>query len=1234
MAMINKRYNIISLLGKGGFGEVYKVEDTYENDKILAIKKIRSSILTERSVNIFKFEFKFLTSLNHPNLVKVYDFNIDKASDELFFTMEYIHGLPLDKACQQHKDWNLIENYLVESARALAYIHSKEIIHYDIKPDNILIDSNNNLKIMDFGFAGSKEDSKVRGTIQFLAPDFVRKTTITNKVDFFSLGATFYYSITGQLPFIGCTKEEMLKKCAIGDYIPIQELVPDIPDHLAEIIKKLMQTNPQDRYDCATEIISDINHFTCKNYHLFTKNGIQAYIKSGKLFGRKQELETLSNYAYSVLEKENYYDNLPLFISSKDGYGKKSILREFRYLIQLKEDIDYFTANFFAADENIYQAFEVIIEEMIRLYNFNINDYPDLSFLFATEQRLEELEDITVKSDEANRQDQILAICDFLAKTASRHAMVIDLRNFNNASSASILLLENLIRVIRKEPEREIKIVLIISVQSDKLPAYHKIFLEKIRADIQNLELSEFTLEQTDEYIRELLLIKSFPENYTRSVFEITKGIPYYINELFIYMFDKDILSRDKVSWTLDADFHKKIELSNQEITHYNYKLFSPLEQIIIKELFILERPASFKMLPVLEKLSTGNLDEIQTALHILCNKDIIEKIKYSDGYRYFLANDLFLEAVKDDFTQQEYINFNRVSADFIKNNFGINSKTIYSLADYYFRSKEKEKTLGILKAAVNKGYEDCNYELTLVYLEKLFLTEENITKQQNIFIAILSTLELLHNYQAILYRINDFFREFRNITVHNLLEINLKKHSCSIKLGYTPQLAETTAWFLGEAAKLKFSRDDEATYCKWLGLYYFSAGDIKHAYNYLKKAESIYLKLEKHLSAASVGLEIARVAAQNGKLLKVQKRLLNSLSVFEHYQEYPEILKTYELLGDNYAEFDHDDKALEYYQECINLSKNRNDLKAEIKAEIKIAKLKARSLLLNESQELLNKNIPLLPNIDDLEIVAEINYQIAQIYFLTGRLPDAEMHIDLCIETNSRLNRNAAMIKAYLLKNDMLIFNNQIPQANLNLEKVKDLINKHDSINLSQFYLQNGLIASSIDKKQSKKFFNKFLDHIYKPVTLSGLIILEQQKSRMYELLGKPKSAIEHARSAFEIFYANLADLKNRRIIKSKTEILYHRLRAYSGEHEEAIQGITQLITYLESYNIPLEKGLAKFYLGKIYFDLGDANKSTYFFDSARRELQKVSKEIFELKEINRIYPERKLFNRTVVDE
>ncbi|MCK4979286.1 MAG: serine/threonine protein kinase, partial [Candidatus Delongbacteria bacterium] len=476
MAIINQRYETVKLLGEGGFGSVYSVKDTFEHDKLLALKKIKTGVISQKAVNVFKLEFKFLTTLIHPNLVKVHNFDIDKDTDELFFTMEHIKGKSLMKSLKESFSWEKVENNLIQSARALSYIHSKEIIHYDIKPDNIFIDDYGRLKLMDFGFAGSKNTTEVRGTMQFIAPELVLKKDVTNQIDFFSLGVTFYYSITGKLPFKGKDKQEIIGNSIRGNFIPLKELKPKTPDKLIRVINKLMDPDPKKRYDNADEIILDLVDDPKKRssvLFLFTGQGIRSYISSGKLIGRKEELKLLMTNSAKVFQERIFFDNKPIFLIGRYGNGKSSILREYKYLIQLNENIDYFNADFVRGDETKYQAFEIIIIEMFRVYELNPEDYPDLSFIFENKEEIEDFDN----SSQARIQKirEIEAITEFFSDLSKQYKFVLEVKDFGNANSSSINLFENLTRIMRKYPEDEMSFIVVTTVQTENLKSYHKI---------------------------------------------------------------------------------------------------------------------------------------------------------------------------------------------------------------------------------------------------------------------------------------------------------------------------------------------------------------------------------------------------------------------------------------------------------------------------------------------------------------------------------------------------------------------------------------------------------------------------------------------------------------------------------------------------------------------------------------------------------------------------------------
>jgi tRNA A-37 threonylcarbamoyl transferase component Bud32 len=156
---INDRYEIIRLLGEGGMGNVYLVKDFVES-RIVALKLIKDKFFSNKAIDRFKNEFKLVSALKHPNIIKVYDLDVYKETDTYFFTMEFVEGENLTTAFPNLSYKEKLE-ILLQIARGLNYIHNRHIIHFDIKTDNIFLIKEKNsykAKVMDFGLANLVED--------------------------------------------------------------------------------------------------------------------------------------------------------------------------------------------------------------------------------------------------------------------------------------------------------------------------------------------------------------------------------------------------------------------------------------------------------------------------------------------------------------------------------------------------------------------------------------------------------------------------------------------------------------------------------------------------------------------------------------------------------------------------------------------------------------------------------------------------------------------------------------------------------------------------------------------------------------------------------------------------------------------------------------------------------------------------------------------------------------------
>ena len=1214
MELINQRYQPVQLLGQGGFGSVYKVADQFEYGKVLALKKIKTDVISKKAIKVFKHEFKFLMSLVHPNLVKVHDFDIDKDTDELFFTMEYIQGKSLYKSLKESFSWEKVENDLIQASRALSYIHSKDIIHYDIKPDNIFIDDYGKLKLMDFGFAGSKNPTEVRGTMQFIAPELIQKKDVTHRIDFFSLGVTFYFSITGKLPFKGKDKHEIMTNAIRGIYTPLEELRKDIPKKLVKVISKLMQSDPEKRYDSADEIITDLvddNQKKNSVQFLFTGLGIRSYISSGKLIGRKRELGILLTNASKVFEEKVFYDNKPIFLIGRYGMGKSSILREYKYLIQLNENIDYFTANFVRGDETKYQAFEIIIKEIFRVYKLNREQYPGLRFIFDS------YDDYSVAADDSGiakirNIEEIDAISDFFCTLSTKHRFVLELKDFDNANSSSINLLEVLTREIRRSPEKGMTFMIVLTVQTENIKSYQKITLKRLRDHIHKLEINNLNVIETREYITHLLMEENIPEEIISFIHRFTGGIPYYINELLIYLFNNNYLSRSKMKWSLNASFMTDITAGLRDITYSNFKRFSNIEQAIVKELVVLGRPIPMSMLEIVSKVTMINNQIVLKFLHKLTDSEVVGKIKYYDGYRYYLAKKLFTNAVTKDFNKEHYSLWSELTAEMIEEKQGITPENIYALTDYYFRSSKKDKAADLLERAVNKSMDENNIEFAVTNLKRLYGMIDEKTdpvKKVNTFITIIQSQLSLGNHDAVLDQLVKFEEEDHELSEINKLKIQLIKYDCSSKAGRYDYLDSTRKWLTAFKIKNSYPKEVKAAYLVWLAEHNSNEGIYTKAVRYLNKALMIYRKGKRDLLEARTVFGICRIRLIQGRLKNILNDMKTYFETFKKYNESGDILEGYLSLGDIYYRLMDRDNAIKYYTECNTLAKDENNISYEVKSSQRLSELKLNSLNFNDAITLINCGVEKPEDISIADLTSDIYHGRAFYYYTTGKLNDAIHSIDKSIDIRTLLKRNVKMAESLFLKCKILIRQQKPTEAQKVLEISKQYYNRGNvhyivnySICESLIYLGTGKFKKAL--KSLLKIRKTVDEFMHLKVRIRYRIIL----SLVYEKLKDLNKTMGSIGEAYALYFQNNQLLEEEKILNFKLLILYNKVRCYAGDLDNGIKDMSNIIQFLGNHELPFYKAVVNYNLGQIYLDSEQNYRAVGCFRSAKKEFEKLS--------------------------
>ena len=265
---LDGRYLLEELVGEGGMANVYRAMDLKEQ-RTVAVKILKEECTeSEEMVRRFKNESKAISILNHPGIVKVSDVSVtDKIQ---YMVMEYVDGITLKEYLSLRGGpltWKETLHFITQVLEALSHAHSKGVVHRDVKPQNIMLQSNGQVKLMDFGIARFSQaenyalGDKAIGSVHYISPEQAKGMPTDATTDIYSVGVMMYEMLSGKLPFESNSAVSVAIKQISDEAVPLSKLMPDLPTGLSEICCKAMAKDHRDRYQSAPAMLEAIRQF-------------------------------------------------------------------------------------------------------------------------------------------------------------------------------------------------------------------------------------------------------------------------------------------------------------------------------------------------------------------------------------------------------------------------------------------------------------------------------------------------------------------------------------------------------------------------------------------------------------------------------------------------------------------------------------------------------------------------------------------------------------------------------------------------------------------------------------------------------------------------------------------------------------------------------------------------------------------------------------------------------------
>jgi serine/threonine protein kinase len=260
------KYAILGELGKGGTGVVYRAIDPVLEREVAIKKQTVEGIHKDESIQRFLREARLIANLEHRNVVTVFELGLEE--DGVYIVMELLRGEDLCERLRSRRHLSLEKKLriLVEVGRGLAHAHRRGVIHRDVKPRNVFLTEEGEVKLLDFGLAHISQSTltatgQVMGSPHYMSPEQILGKRPDPRSDIFSLGALFYELLTGEKPFDAPTLPDVFDRILGADPAPIRDMTPAVAEELTRILSRMMRKKIAERYGTVDELLHDVMRF-------------------------------------------------------------------------------------------------------------------------------------------------------------------------------------------------------------------------------------------------------------------------------------------------------------------------------------------------------------------------------------------------------------------------------------------------------------------------------------------------------------------------------------------------------------------------------------------------------------------------------------------------------------------------------------------------------------------------------------------------------------------------------------------------------------------------------------------------------------------------------------------------------------------------------------------------------------------------------------------------------------